>query len=287
MAVALRFLVVDGYAREGREALRAFGAITGGELYAAVLQRRVAGAETDILCPADSGAALSNGLSLADYDGVVWTGSSLTVHKPDVHVTPQIELARAVFAARVPSFGSCWAAQVAVVAAGGSCAASPKGREIGFARKIALTPEGRGHPLFLGKRSVFDSFASHDDEITHMPPGGLVLAANHHSQVQAVSVASDGGTFWGFQYHPEFDLHVMARLCDARKEAMIDRGFFADLEAAGRHIETLDALHQDPSRKDLAWQLGIGDDILNEDIRLAELDNWVDQQVLPRQRTRV
>jgi len=62
-------------------------------------------------------------------------------------VRGQLDLARAAFAARVPSFGSCWAAQIAVVAAGGIVRANPRGREMGIARKIALTPEGRGHPM--------------------------------------------------------------------------------------------------------------------------------------------
>ncbi len=282
MVQAPRLLVVDGYAKEGREKLLAFGAETSGGRYAQVLKQLWPGAVTDILCPADNGAALPAGVALSDYHGAVWTGSSLTVHTPDPHVTPQIELARSIFAAGLPSFGSCWAAQVAVVAAGGVCIASPRGREVGFARKITLTPEGRGHPLFRDKKGVFDSFASHDDEITHLPPGGIVLAANHHSQVQAVALRHQGGLFWGLQYHPEFDLHVIARLCECRKEAMVERGFFADLDAARVFIDKLEALHQDPGRRDLAWQLGIDDDILDEDIRLVEIRNWLDQQVRPR-----
>ena len=58
---------------------------------------------------------------------------------------------------------------MAVVAAGGTVRANPRGREMGIARKIALTPEGRGHPLYAGKGSVFDAFISHVDEITHLP----------------------------------------------------------------------------------------------------------------------
>ena len=38
----------------------------------------------------------------------------------------------------VPGFGSCWAAQIAVAAAGGRVAASPHGREMGVGRKIKL-----------------------------------------------------------------------------------------------------------------------------------------------------
>lgn len=88
----------------------------------------------------------------------------------------------------VPQYGSCWAAQIAVAAAGGHCASNPRGREMGVARKIALSPEGRSHPMFEGKPSVFDAFTSHNDEVTHLPPGGIALGGNDFTTVQAVAV---------------------------------------------------------------------------------------------------
>ena len=48
-----------------------------------------------------------------------------------------------------------------------------------------------------------------------------------------------------------------------------------------RTWEELEALHQDPSRKDLAWRLGIDEDVMNEDIRQMEVRNWIEQLVLP------
>ncbi|TDI59398.1 MAG: type 1 glutamine amidotransferase [Alphaproteobacteria bacterium] len=282
MANGPRFLVLDGYDKEGREDLQSGGATTAGELYARMLMDCAPkGAEVDILCPADPGATLPAGAAIAQYDGIAWTGSSLTVFSDDPKVAPQIEFAKAAFDARVPGFGSCWAAQIAVIAAGGRCDVNPKGREMGIARKIALTPEGRAHPLYSGKKSVFDAFISHDDEITHLPPSGLLLASNSHTQVQAVSVTHSGGVFWGLQYHPEYDLHELARLCYCRKQKLTDRGFFSDLDAAQAYVDQLEALHQDPGRKDIAWLLGIDQDVMNPDIRRAEVRNWIDLLVLP------
>jgi GMP synthase (glutamine-hydrolysing) len=281
MSTAPRFLVVDGYAKEGREDLRAGGATTAGELYQRMLKACCKTAEVDILYPGDPGASLPKGAAIEQYDGIAWTGSSLTVFKPDPKVLPQIEFARAAYEAKVPSFGSCWAAQIAVVAAGGTCRENPKGREMGIARKIRLTADGRAHPLYAGKKSVFDAFISHDDEITHMPPGGLLLSSNDFTQVQSVAVTHKGGTFWGLQYHPEYDLHELARLCYCRKQKLTDRGFFRDLEAAQAYVDLLEALHQDPGRKDIAWLLGIDDDVMNEDIRVAEVRNWIEQLVIP------
>jgi GMP synthase (glutamine-hydrolysing) len=277
-----RFLVVDGYAKAGREDLEAGGASTAGHLYAAMLERCHPGSNVDIVYPADPDAALPQGAAIAQYDGIAWTGSSLTIHKPDPKVTPQIALAQEAFRAGVPQFGSCWAAQIAAVAAGGRCDVNPKGREMGIARKIALTPEGRAHPLYTGKKSVFDGFISHDDEVTHLPAGGVLLASNAYTHVQALAVTHEGGEFWSLQYHPEYDLHELARLCYCRKEKLTGLGFFQDMDAAQRFVDLLEALYQDPARKDIAWLLGIDDDVTNPDIRVAEVRNWIRHLVLPR-----
>ena len=282
----LRFLVIDGYRRDGRERLVAAGATTAGKLYERMLRGCRPDASVDILCPADPGAALPSGAALNAYDGIAWTGSSLTVHDDaDPAVRPQIEFARAAFEAGVPSFGSCWAAQIAVVAAGGRCAANPRGREMGIARKITLTGAGRAHPLYIGKPGVFDAFISHEDEITHLPSGALCLAGNAFSSVQAVCVTYRGGTFWAVQYHPEYDLHELARLTHARIDRLVGMGFFADADAARDYVHKLETLHQDTSRRDIAWLLGVDGDVMNDDVRQVEVRNWIEHLVLPRKRT--
>ena len=329
-----RILVVDGYKKPAREELAAGGATPAGPLYAAMLTRCHPGCTVDVVYPADPDSSLPHGAGLNHYDGIAWTGSSLTAYRDEPAVRVQIEFARAAFEAGLPSFGSCWAAQIGVAAAGGRCAANPRGREMGIARKIALTPEGRAHPLFFGKASVFDAFISHEDEITHLPPGAINLASNAFTRVQAVSVVHRGGTLWalqyhpeydlhelgpctrmnedvrladpGFervhagagsvgspdlrgtlwalQYHPEYDLHELARLTWCRIDKLVGLGFFQDREAAEAYVDRLEALHQDPSRRDIAWLLGIDADVMNEDVRLAEVRNWLQHLVLPNMR---
>ena len=286
MSATARFLVIDGYNREARDELAAGGAGRAGDLYVRMLKKCLPGAECDVIHPADPGAGLPKGAALQQYDGIAWTGCSLTIYEDDPRVGPQIELARAAFESKVPSFGSCWAAQIAVVAAGGIVRATPRGREMGIARKIGLTPEGRGHPLYFGKANVFDAFISHVDEITHLPSGSVLLASNAFTHVQAVSVAHKGGMFWGLQYHPEYDLHELARLTWCRIDKLIKLGFFRDRDAAERYVNLLETLHQDPSRKDIAWLLGIDEDVTNEDVRLTEVRNWIEQLVLPAKQRR-
>ena len=136
---------------------------------------------------------------------------------------------------------------------------------MGIARKITLTPEGRAHPLYEGKSDVFDAFISHDDVITTLPGGAVRLSGNAFSHVQSVSVDFNGGTFWGLQYHPEYDLHEMARLTWCRIDKMIELGFFPNREAGEAHVDMLEALSKDPDNKDIAWRLGINDDVMDQE----------------------
>ena len=57
-----------------------------------------------------------------------------------------------------------------------------------------------------------------------------------------------------------------------------------DREAAETYVGLLEALHQDPSRRDIAWLLGIDADVMNEDLRVAEVRNWLNHLVIPGMR---
>ena len=288
MSDDVRFLVIDGYSRKAREELAAGGATQAADLYVGMLQDCLPGAVCDRLFPSDPGAKLPDGAALEQYDGVAWTGCSLTIYEADTAPRGggRRDLARRCFEAGVPGFGSCWAAQIAVVAAGGQVRAHPKGREMGVARKITLTPEGRGHPLYEGKPSVFDGYISHVDEITHLPPGAVHLAGNAWTRIQAVAVTHGNGTFWGLQYHPEYDLYEIARLIACRIDKLIGDDIFRSAEDALAYVDLLEALHADPTRKDLAWRLGVDADVLDPTVRRCEVRNWIHRLVLPTRRTR-
>jgi GMP synthase (glutamine-hydrolysing) len=173
--------------------------------------------------------------------------------------------------------------QIAASAAGGRVSANLRGREIGIARKIRLTREGREHPMLEGRPTVFANLISHLDEVTELPAGAVVLAGNDFTQIQALEVKHRNGVFWGVQYHPEFDLHEMARLITARAPKLLPEGFFSGPEDLAAYVEKLEALNRDPNRKDLRWQLDIDDDVLSDEIRQLEFRNWIRKVVLPRE----
>jgi len=276
----LRFLVVDGYAKEGRAELEGGGATTAGILYRNMLNDcSPAGAVSDIIYPSDADCQVPDPSA---YDGVAWTGCSLTIYNTaDERVTKQLKLAEQVYSRQIPQFGSCWSAQIAATAAGGVCQKNPKGREMGIARKIQLTTEGRAHPMFEGKPTVFDAFISHDDCVVHMPPVSQCLASNNWTSIQALAVTHKGGQFWAVQYHPEYDLHELARLTFCRIKKLMGIGYFRS-EAEGRqYVDDLEALFKDSSRKDIAWRLGIDNDVISADIRQVEVRNWIRKLVLP------
>jgi GMP synthase (glutamine-hydrolysing) len=115
-----------------------------------------------------------------------------------------------------------------------------------------------------------------------LPPGALLLAGNEFTRVQAVAVRHGKGEFWGLQYHPEYDLHEMARLTVAREQKLIKGGFYRTPEDLNRHVALMEALHDEPDRDDLRWQLVIDDDVLDVKVRTTEFSNWIADQILPR-----
>ena len=115
----------------------------------------------------------------------------------------------------------------------------------------------------------------------HLPPGAVNLTSNAFLSVQAVAITLKGGVMWAVQYHPEYDLRELSRRPYCRIEKLVGMRFFRDREAAEDYIAKLEALHQAPSSGNLAWLLGMDGDMMNEDVRLTEVRNWIDQLVLP------
>jgi GMP synthase (glutamine-hydrolysing) len=282
----LRLLVVEGNTAEGRGRHLPLSGITPSDAYAGVLKDLAGDAIVDVCFPADPGANIPDSAGIAGYDGVAITGSALNLWKAEPESMRQVELARAVYAARVPFFGSCWGLQVATVAAGGAVKLNPNGRELGIARKITLTDVGRGHPMHEGRPLAFDAPTVHMDEVAVLPGDVTVTATNALTEVQAAEIRFDGGTFWGVQYHPEYTLADIAWTLARYNGRLIDEGFYDSAAELESHIAGLQSLHRDPAQPGLAWRLGIDRDILDPQQRLAEIANWINAQVRPAQSAR-
>ena len=269
----LRLLVVEGNTPAGRRRIAESAGATPAESYAAVLRTITPDAIVDICTPADVDATTPQPLN--SYDGVAITGSSLDIYQRETGSLRQIDFVREVFARAIPMFGSCWGLQLATVAAGGEVGLNPAGREVAFARKIALTPAGRDHPMHATRDAVFDAPAIHSDIVTRLPQDSIVTAYNAMSEVQAAEIRLGRGVFWGVQYHPEYGLHDIAAVIRRYGQTLVTEGFFADTAELDRYASDLSILAANQQRRDIAWRLGIGDDIMKQSVRQTELSNWI------------
>jgi GMP synthase (glutamine-hydrolysing) len=278
---AARILVIDGNVAEIRARQVAALGYDSGHGYAHVLRRIDPSLRIDIVPAADAKPEFPLGVGLDTYDGVTMTGSALNIYHGGAPVMRQIDLAKAVFAAGVPFFGSCWGLQVAVTAAGGEVRANPRGREFGFARRILLSDAGREHRLFAGKPDTFEAPTIHRDEIASLPVGAEILAANDFG-VQAASFTHGHGSFWGVQYHPEYDYLDIAAAAERYGETLVTEGMFRDTAALAAFTADLRALQANPSDTALLWKHGLGPAMRTETLRLIEIRNWLQSKVLPR-----
>jgi GMP synthase (glutamine-hydrolysing) len=277
-------LVIDGNRAATREQQVAAGGQSSGEGYVRTLEE-LAPVSCDIVRPADGEVRLAPGSGLAAYDGVAITGSALNIYDGGAQIERQIDLTRAVFAAGVPMFGSCWGLQLAVHAAGGRIERNPLGREFGFGRRIELNDAGRRHPMFTGKPAVFEAITVHRDAITELPAGARVLASNDFG-VQALEVSHGRGTCWGVQYHPEYTFSEIAATTLRYGATLIEEHLFTDRAELEVFVAELNALMRNPQDRRLTWKHGLGAALQQGQLRLAELRNWLEQEVLPRARRR-
>ena len=211
-----------------------------------------------------------NELQLDDVDGAVFTGSGVTWSTDAQEAKPLRNVMEKVFAAGKPVLGSCNGLQVATVVLGGKVRISPNGKEIGVARNIRLTPEGRTHPLHRGRRVTFASPCIHRDEVSEPPPGALVTASNDHSHVQAMVYERNGVKYWGMQYHPESTPGHFADLIDEPDGLFSEgRGMIADL----RKLDT-------ELTGEVARRLDVEKDDFAPNTRMCELSNWLEMLFL-------
>lgn len=271
-----RFCLVNCYPAASRENFDRSDVGHPHDMFKEFLSREAPNATTELVYVADPDFALPAGTTISDFDAFIWTGSDLTVYNTeDPRVAAQIAFAKELIRSGAISWGSCWGIQLASLVAGGEVAANPRGREWGVARRIRLTDEARRFPMHEGKPDLFDGFIMHLDEVTRLPDGTPLLATNDHTAVQAAIIENEAASFWSTQYHPEYNLYEMGRLIRARGTALVREGLFPDEAAVGEYAAKMMELHENPNSEQLRDELGVGDDIIDPQIREVELRNWL------------
>ena len=271
----LRFLVAESEPSDARRQRRESVGRSSGETYLEILARLAPGSACDRVKPADADGALPPGTSLADYDAVFLSGSPLSLYEETPEVRRALAFMGAVFASGTPSFGSCAGLQLATVAAGGTVRQNRNGPEAGFARRIVSTEEGRSHPLLRGRPAAYDAPSIHTDEVETLPDTATLLALNRSTVVQAAEVRHDGGTFWGVQYHPEIGLDEVTGALRRQADDLVEAGLALSRQEVEIQADLVEALHREPTRRDLAWRLGLDDQVTDGDNRQVEIHNFI------------
>ncbi len=285
MSRSERFLVAESETMEARDRRRESTGRSSGETYVDTLRTIAPGSVCDVVRPIDADAALP--LDLAAYDAVFLSGSPMHLYEATPEVGRQLDFMRAVFASGTPSFGSCVGLQVAAVAAGGSVRANRRGHEAAFARRIMVTDAGRNHPLMAGRPDVYDAAAIHSDEIDELPPeGATLLATNRVTRIQGAEIRFGPGVFWGVQYHPELPLSEIADAIRRQASDLLDQDLARSRDDVESYASLIDALDTEPGRRDLAWRLGLDEEVTKPERRQTELRNFIDRLVRPTRSAR-
>ena len=147
----LRILVADGTPAAMQAERETFGIPSNASLFEAALRSQQRQIQCSSINVAD-GQDLPGGVSLQDFDGLMFSGSPLHIYDWTPEVTRQIDFARAAFTASLPTWASCWGLQLATVALGGPSAAILAAASSGSRER--LQPRRRAAPTRFSRRGL-------------------------------------------------------------------------------------------------------------------------------------
>ena len=268
----MNILIVDGNERGASQKYTSLGMDTQYEVYRKVLDNLSKHKlNISIIHPSVNNNYLPNGVSLEDFNGIVWTGSTLNIYDMTPSIINQINLAKNLFTKKNKIFGSCWGLQVLVTAAGGKIRKNPKGLEAVIAKKITINENGLNHDMYKGKKRVFDAFCWHYDDTELLPANSNLLASNDKSEVQSLSFDIKNSSIWAVQYHPEFDPTWIAGLMKMREKILLKEKSFSEKKFFDEQLNcfcNLDKLSNDKAKKKY-------EDLFNIGAHTKELSNWL------------
>lgn len=147
---------------------------------------------------------------LAECDGYLTNGASSSVNDPDPWIAAFAEFVRRLHDGHARLFGICFGHQMIAKALGGRVERSERGWGVGV-HKVAVTAR---EPWMVPPATSFRIVCSHQDQVTQLPAGAVVLAATAHCPVSLFRC----GSLVGIQGHPEFSTRYARALLDSRRE---------------------------------------------------------------------
>ncbi len=99
--------------------------------------------------------------------------------------------------------------------------------------------------------------------------------ADRGASLPDIEIRHGSGVFWGVQYHPEIDLHEVSGALRRQSDELVGEGYASSPEALEKYASMVEALHQAPDCKDLAWCLRLDEQVTTAECRLTELRNFI------------
>ncbi|MGN6427478.1 MAG: membrane dipeptidase [Leifsonia sp.] len=191
--------------------------------------------------------------SLDGYAGLVMLGGGLMPDDDDraPWLARERELAAAAIRADVPTLGICLGGQIIAHVAGGEVRAAFGPKERG-ATMIAASEAGRADPVIRGFGDAAPMIENHQDMITELPAGAVLLGSSDAVANQAFRI---GERVYGLQFHPEVSADDLERWTEPTTPAPGDRPV-AELVAEAR------ALDEQNTRASRALVAGFGEHVL-------------------------
>ncbi len=124
--------------------------------------------------------------------GIILSGGPNSVYAPGA---PSID--PAIFEAGIPILGICYGQQLLAHLLRGEVGRDEQQREYGHVPIEIIELDG----LFTGIERRTETWMSHGDKVTKVPPGFKLLARSEHSPVAAM--ADEQRKLYGVQFHPE------------------------------------------------------------------------------------
>jgi len=136
---------------------------------------------------------------LIEADGLLILGGSVGPHDDlDAPWLPTLRaLVRRAVGEAVPMWGICLGAQLLATALGGTAERGANGSEVGIQ---PLQIDANDDPLFRGLPAISYALQFHQEAVTRLPAGAVLLASNDAYENQAFRI---GPCAWGVQFHPE------------------------------------------------------------------------------------
>ena len=254
-----KILIVEGNLREENNSFREAGILTHTESLRDSISFYTKDLDIDVVNPSSDENIRSKISDLSKYDGLIWGGSSLNIYNDTPEIRKQIEFMKECQNKIKKILAICWGMQVAVTAAGGLVKKCLNGSHRGIAHNIEINDNGLKHPLYKNKKNKFNTPAFNFDEVETLPEGSVLLASNEINKVQGLNFKAGISDIWGIQYHPEITYTKMINLIHFRKDRLLDKKAFKDINEINSHIKTIEE------------EIKISD----KSSRMKELENWL------------